>query len=653
MESDEVVWRPDPDVVEKSQLGRFLKDQGLNTLDELRDKAAQDPAWFWESVVQMLDWPFFTPYQSVLNLERGWEWAEWFVGGTSNLALAALDRHVEAGRGDKVALIEETEAGRIQHLTYRELQAQVDRLAHGLVALGVEFQDRIAIYLPMGVEVVVTMLAAAKLGVVVVPVFSGYGAPALATRIEDSQARLLVTADGFTRRGRVVAMKETADEALASLPSVRHVLVVPRLGRPVPIQAGRDHLWDELLAQASHDPYPTRAVPSETPLMLIYTSGTTGRPKGALHTHLGFPLKAAQDLWHAFDLHAEDVFFWYTDMGWMMGPWMVYGGLITGSSLLLYDGTPDYPDASRLWDLIDRHHVSVFGISPTAIRGLMASGEGPLEGRSLQSLRILGSSGEPWNPDPWMWFFEKVGQRRCPIINYSGGTEISGGILSAFATEPQKPCAFNGPIPGMAADVVDELGQSIRGSVGELVIRGPWPGMTRGFWKSPERYLETYWNRWPQIWVHGDYAYVDEDGFWYIVGRSDDTIKVAGKRLGPAEVESILVSHPAVVEAAAVGVPDPVKGEILICFVVAREGDAAAELEAELREYVAQYMGKALRPERVHRVRELPKTRNGKVVRRVIRAAYTGAPTGDLSSVENVEALDGIRTIAKEAHDEC
>ncbi len=651
MESDEIVWRPAPADVETSQLGRFLKDQGLNTLDELREKAAQDPDWFWESVVRMLDWPFVTPYQSVLNRDRGWQWAEWFVGGTSNLALAALDRHVTAGRGDKTAVIEETEAGRIRHLSYRELQVQVDRLAHGLVTLGVEFQDRIALYLPMGVEAVVAMLAAAKLGAVVVPVFSGYGAPALATRIEDSQARVLVTADGFNRRGRTVAMKEAADEALASLSSVRRVLVVSRLDRLVPMQPGRDYRWDEVLNQASDDPFPTRAVPSETPLMLIYTSGTTGRPKGALHTHLGFPLKAAQDLWHAFDLRPEDVFFWYTDMGWMMGPWMVYGGLITGSTLLLYDGTPDYPDPSRLWDLIDRHRVSVFGISPTAIRGLMASGEKPLEGHSLDSLRILGSSGEPWNPDPWMWFFEKVGKRRCPIINYSGGTEISGGILSAFATEPQKPCAFNGPIPGMAADVVDESGAPIRGAVGELIIRAPWTGMTRGFWKSPERYLETYWHRWPDVWVHGDYAMVDEDGFWYIVGRSDDTIKVAGKRLGPAEVESILVSHPSVVEAAAVGVPDPVKGEVLICFVVAREGHT--ELEAELRDYVAQHMGKALRPERVHRVRELPKTRNGKVVRRVIRAAYTNAATGDLSSVENVDALDAIRTIAEEAQKEC
>jgi acetyl-CoA synthetase len=637
-----IVWRPSEDAVRHSRLGLFLKEHGLRSLGELRQRASQDPAWFWDAVVKMLDWPFASPYQQVLDMEDGIQWPRWFVGGTSNLALAALDRHVEQGRGGKAAIIEETEAGAVRCFTYTQLKDEADRLAWGLESLNVASGDRVAIYLPMGAEAVIAMLAAAKIGAVIVPIFSGYGAPATATRLKDSEASVVITADGFYRRGSAVLMKAVSDAAVAESQSVRHQIVVRRLGVECAMSDGRDVWWDEA-GHSQRGPYPTRMLPSEAPLLLIYTSGTTGKPKGALHPHLGFPLKAAQDLWHAFDLREDDIFFWYTDMGWMMGPWMVYGGLITGSTLVLYDGTPDYPTPARLWDMIDRHRVSVFGISPTAIRGLMAHGDQFVDNRPLDSLRILGSSGEPWNPDPWMWFFEKVGHRRCPIINYSGGTEVSGGIVSAFATEPQKACAFNGPIPGMAADVVDEEGQSTQNQVGELVIRAPWPGMTRGFWRDRNRYLEAYWQRWPDTWVHGDFAYIDSDGFWYILGRSDDTIKVAGKRLGPAEVESVLVSHPEVVEAAAIGVPDAVKGESLVCFVVAVPGAQATDLEEVLRDFVAQHMGKALRPRVVHVVGELPKTRNGKVVRRAIKSSYLGRDPGDISSIENVGALNLIR----------
>jgi len=640
-------WRPTAEMIEQSRMGQFLQQHHLTSLQELRDKATQEPEWFWDAVVKMIDWPFVTPYHQVLDLSQGPEWATWFVGGTSNLSLAALDRHVVEGRGERRAIIQETEGGEVSTWTYRELQQAVDRLAHALEGLGVRAQDRIALYLPMGVEAVIAMLAAAKMAAIVVPIFSGYGAPAMATRLQDAEASIVITADGFTRRGRVVPMKALADEAIRMSPSVRATIVVSRLGLDGAISSDRDYAWNELLLAASPRPYEAQAVPSETPLLLIYTSGTTGTPKGALHPHLGFPLKATQDLWHAFDLRRDDVFFWYTDMGWMMGPWMVYGGLITGSTLLLYDGTPDFPNAGRLWDMIDRHQVSVFGISPTAIRGLMVHGDEPLKGHSLASLRVLGSSGEPWNPDPWEWFFERVGGSRCPIVNYSGGTEVSGGILSSFVTEPQKSCAFNGPIPGMAAMILDEQGQVAPNHVGELVIRAPWPGMTRGFWHNRERYLEAYWRRWPGIWVHGDYAYIDEEGFWYILGRSDDTIKVAGKRLGPAEVESVLVSHPEVVEAAAIGVPDDVKGEGLVCFVVAASRDGLTD---ELAQYVADHMGKALRPQAVYLVPELPKTRNGKVVRRAIRGSYLGITTGDLSSVENMEALRYIEALHGSPH---
>nr|HID12303.1 AMP-dependent synthetase [Anaerolineae bacterium] len=376
----------------------------------------------------------------------------------------------------------------------------------------------------------------------------------------------------------------------------------------------------------------------------LYTSGTTGRPKGAVHTHCGFPIKATKDVMFGMDVHDYDTLYWMTDMGWMMGPWEVLGATLLGATMLFYDGAPDYPGPDRVWSLVERHGVSVLGVSPTLVRALMPYGDEPVRSHDLSSLRVTGATGEVWNPDPWMWFFETVCDRRVPIINYSGGTECSGGIVMGNVITPLKPCAFSGPVPGMAADVVDEEGRSVRGQVGELVVRGPWIGMTRGFWKDPERYIETYWSRFPDVWVHGDWALVDEDGLWYILGRSDDTIKVASKRLGPAEVESVLVSHPAVAEAAAIGVPHPVKGQAVVCFCVLQPGHAPGDPLAEaLKGVVAQALGRPLQPQDVRFVSDLPKTRNAKVMRRVIRAAYLGEDPGDLSALVNPEIVEEIR----------
>ncbi|HRI56654.1 MAG TPA: AMP-binding protein, partial [Anaerolineae bacterium] len=394
-------------------------------------------------------------------------------------------------------------------------------------------------------------------------------------------------------------------------------------------------------------PHPlSQPTSAEDLLMLIYTSGTTGRPKGAVHTHCGFPLKAAMDMALGLDLRQEDVLYWMTDMGWMMGPWEVFGVLLLGSTMVFYDGAPDYPDVDRLWSLVERHKISALGVSPTLIRSLMQHGDEPVRRHNLSSLRLMASTGEPWNPAPWLWLFNTVGGGRCPIINYSGGTEISGGIVMGNVMLPLKPCAFSGPNVGMAADVVDEEGHSVREQVGELVVRQPWIGMTRGFWRDPERYIETYWSRWPEVWVHGDWAAVDADGLWYILGRSDDTIKVAGKRLGPAEVETVLVHHPAVVEAGAIGVPDAIKGQALVVFCVLAPGYAAADsLAAELRERVAEEMGKPMAPKAVLFVPDLPKTRNAKVMRRVLRAAYLGEPPGDLSALVNPEVVEQINSL--------
>jgi acetyl-CoA synthetase len=635
----EVSWQPTDEYVERSNLTRFMRRHGLRDLAELQRWSVEDIARFWDAVSTDLELEWYTPYEHVLDLSAGQAWPRWWVGGRFNYVHNALDKHAQL---DKLALICEGEEGQVRRLSYTELLAETNRCANALRELGIRKGDRVGLYLPMIPEVVIAQLALGKLGAMYTPIFSGFGAEAVATRLQDCEAKLLITCDGTPRRGKLVTTKEFADEAVARAPSVEHVLVVNRAHRAdTPWHPERDVDWATALAEQS-DQYETERCEPEDPYMIIYTSGTTGTPKGIVHVHGGFPIKGAQDMAHCFDVKPGDTVFWLTDMGWMMGPWLISGALTLGATAVLYDGTPDYPAPDRIWDMVERHRISVLGIAPTAIRALMRTGDEWVHKHDLSSLRVLGSSGEPWNPTPWRWFAQLVGGNRCPIINYSGGTEISGGIVCCNVISPQKPTSFSGAIPGMDADVVDEQGRPVRGEVGELVLRQPWPGITRGFWRAPERYEETYWSRLPGLWVHGDWAMIDADGYWYILGRSDDTIKVAGKRLGPAEVESAAVAHGGVAEAAAIGVPDPLKGEHVVVFCVPR-GESSQALTKEIGEAITRSLGKALKPERVLLVRELPKTRSGKIMRRVIRGIYLGADTGDLSSLENASSLDEIR----------
>ncbi len=642
----EIVWRPTPAHIANSNLKRFMERHGIASFDELMRRSTVDIAWFWDAVLQELDIRFYTPYTQIVDLSRGMAWPEWCVGGEMNIIHNCLDKHAGTPVDERIALRWEGEEGSVRVLTYAQLRRQVNQAANALRELGLGKGDAIGVFMPMTPEIVVAMLAIAKIGGVFLPLFSGFGAQAIASRLADADAKALLTADGTYRRGQVVPMKPTADIAAAQVPMLRHVIVLRRTGSEVPWDTGRDDWWHDLVERQS-DAAETERTRAEDPLMIIYTSGTTGRPKGALHTHCGFPIKSAQDMLHGLDLHPDETLYWITDMGWMMGPWLVFGTLLIGATMMLYDGAPDYPGPDRTWALIEKHHITTLGISPTLVRALIRFGEEPVQQHDLSSLRKFGSTGEPWNPDPWLWLFNVVGGGKLPIINYSGGTEISGGIVMGNVILPLKPCAFSAPLPGMAADVVDDQGRSVRGQVGELVIRQPWIGMTRGFWKDAQRYIEAYWSRFPDVWVHGDWAAVDGDGLWYILGRSDDTIKVAGKRLGPAEVESILVAHRAVNEAAAIGVPDPLKGQAVVCFCVLRPGHAPSEaLRAELIERVARELGKPLAPREVKFVRDLPKTRNAKVMRRVIRAAYLGQDPGDISSLENPGAVEEIRQAA-------
>jgi acetyl-CoA synthetase len=642
--SDPLMWRPSADEIERSRLRRFCESTGNDSIEALRVWAADDPGRYWNAVVEDLDLRFEPPYSTPLSLESGPEWAEWFVDGGFNYVVNALDRRVTGPDGDRCAITWEDESGTTRMLTYRDLLAEVNRFANGLIDSGVNPGDRIGIFLPMVPEAVVATLACSRIGAIFIPLFSGYGADAIASRLQDCGATVLITADTALRRGKPVPMKAIADAALAQTPVVSRCIVLQRGGTEVPWTPGRDRWWHDVVSgQAdTFSPSPTAA---NDPYMIIYTSGTTGRPKGTVHVHAGFPIKAAHDLAWCFDLHPGDRLFWLSDLGWMMGPWLIAGGLLLGATLVLYDGTPNDPTPARLWQVVERHRVTHLGIAPTVVRALRGHGDHWLAGPDLGSLRVLGSTGEMWDPDSWRWFFENVGQRRLPIINYSGGTETGGGILGCFTIEPIRACAFSGPIPGMDAFIADEAGQAVQGKVGELVLRQPWVGMTRGFWNAPDRYIETYWSRFPGKWVHGDWSEIDADGYWYIRGRSDDVLKVAGKRVGPAEIESAACGHPAVQEAAAIGVPDDIKGEAIHLFVVLSPSRASdVNVRDDIRLTIRKHLGASLQPAAVHVVPQLPKTRNGKIMRRVIRAAFLGAETGEISALENPTTVDVIAT---------
>jgi len=643
------VWHPAPELVAQSNLQRFIQKHELGSYDELMQRSTADIEWFWDTVLGDLDIQFYKPYSRVVDLSEGKPWARWCVGGEMNIVHNMLDKYAGTEIDNRLAIKSETEDGTARTLTYKSLREQTNRMAAALRSLGLGEGDAIGVFMPMVPEIVIAMLAIIKIGGIFLPLFSGFGAGAIVSRLNDADAKALFTADGTYRRGKFCAMKPIAHEAASQISTLKHLIVLETTEDPPAERLPyKTHSWSEVINLSTPgSQQPTARTSAEAPMMIIYTSGTTGRPKGAVHTHCGFPIKSAQDMWHGLDLHPDETLFWMTDMGWMMGPWEVFGALLLGATMMLYDGAPDFPEPDRVWQLVDRHKVTALGVSPTLIRALRRHDDEIVHQHDLSSLRKFASTGEPWNPDPWMWLFQNVGREKLPIINYSGGTEISGGIVMGNVLTPMKPCAFSGPLPGMAADVVDENGKSVRGQVGELVIREPWIGMTRGFWKDRERYIETYWSRFPDVWVHGDWAAVDNDGLWYILGRSDDTIKVGGKRVGPAEVESILVAHPQVSEAAAIGVPDSIKGEALVCFCILKKGaNGDIALAAELKRDVGRDLGKALAPREVLFVADIPKTRNAKVMRRIVRAAYLGEKLGDTSALENLTSLDEIKRAA-------
>jgi acetyl-CoA synthetase len=611
----EVVWTPDPATIEYANATRLVRRAGVADYPALVRRSQEDPAWFWPLCIEDMGLEL-SPWERVFDDARGPEWTTWFTGARVSIAQNCVHRWADRTPG-AVAAVGLSEDGTRSELSFAELSHDVTRLAEHLVALGVRPGDRVAIFLPMSPEVAVASHAIAHVGAVQVPIFSGFAAPAVAQRLEASEAKVVITCRSSSRRGKPVPMLEILEEAAADVQVV--------------------------LAPFALDAYPGELPPlhvdAETPYLLTYTSGTTGKPKGVVHVQGGFLVSIAREVCYQADVHQGDVVHFATDMGWIMGPWTVVGAGALGATIVFAEGAPDWPVADRLWRTVEQEGVTSLGLSPTLTRALLPHGDPTSD---LSSLRTFVTTGEPWNPEPYRWLFESVGRSRVPVINCSGGTEVGACFLSPTPVGPIKACSVGGPALGMAMDVVDDAGNSLigTGEVGELVCRKPFPGMTRGFWREPDKYIEAYWSRLPGIWVHGDWASVDADGFWFLHGRSDDTMNIAGKRIGPAELESAAVGHPAVREAAAIGVPHPVKGETAWIFCCLLPGAEATE--AEVAAHVAGELGKAFTPGRVFFVEALPKTRSAKIVRRAVKAKALGTDPGDLSSLENPESLDAI-----------
>jgi acetyl-CoA synthetase len=655
-DTDEVVHEPSREFVESTNVWEFMQEYDMADYDELIQRTCSDVEgvdesgveWFWDELVDYLGVEFYEDYDAVRDDADGPQFSQWYPGGTINLAHNVLDRHaaVDSPTRNSVACIWEGEPGDERHVTYHDLHREANRVANVLESYGVGTGDTVGLYMPMVPEVISILYGCFKVGAVAVPIFSGFGVDATATRIEDSDCSVLFTADGFYRRGSEVTLKDDADEAIAEAGAVEHTVVYSRLDHDLDLR-DRDEWWHDVVDGADSG-YETKALDADQESMLLYSSGTTGKPKGIVHTHAGVQMQCAKEIYFGFDHKPEDRFFWVSDIGWMMGPWTLIGNHTFGGTIFMYEGAPDYPDPDRFWDMIERHGLSVFGISPTAVRALRKYGDEWVDRHDLSSLRLLGSTGEPWDPESWMWFYDRVGDGEAPIINISGGTEICGCFLMPMPSQPLKPCSLGGPGLGMDIDIVDAEGDSIADTHerGYLVARDSCPSMTKSLWSGDERYLEEYWSTFeePPLWNHGDWAQKDEDGFWFLHGRADDALNVAGRKVGPAEIEGVLIEHDAVNQAAVVGVDDETTGTAVVAYVVLESSyDPSEDLREELRELVGEEQGKPFRPKELLFVDEFPKTQSGKIVRRVIASVHEGEEPGDLSSIENPGALDEIR----------
>lgn len=644
-------WTPSPELIEGSNLTRFLRMVGETSYETLLSRSNEDPAWLMEQVFRFADMRFFRPYHTMLDTSPGIERAEWCLGGTTNIVLNCLDRHRNTPVMDRPFLIWEGESSSTHRsLTYAEFDREVCHLAAALLERGIKEGDVVALFMPSIPEAIAAFFAVLKIGAIVMPLFSGFGPEPIEVRLQAGSARAVITSDLAWRRGKPIPMKQILDTALETVPSVDTVVVLargPGDRSGIPMKTGRDLWYDELTAEQPST-LATREMDSGAPAVLLFSSGTTGKPKGCVWTHVGFlGSMAARDVYICGDFKPDDRYFFMSDMGWMVGAMNACIPSMFGGSVFLYEGAPDYPSPDRFWRMVERHAITYLGVSPSLVRGLMNSCS-DLSGFDLSALRITMSAGEPWTIDTWNWFFEQVCRRRLPIINLTGGTEVGGAILIGTLHHPLNPGSFGAPALAMGADIVDAEGHPLGpGQTGELVLRQPSIGMTRSLWREDARFLETYWSTLPGIWLHGDLARKDTDGLYYLLGRSDDTLKIAGKRMGPSEIENVLLETGLVSDAAAVAVTGGDGAPALFCACIAKEEVVREGLEQQLSSVLGARMGASFRPKRILFVQDLPRTRNLKVMRRVVRSVLSRMPPGDLSSLINPECLQELEQIAR------
>ena len=616
-----------------------MKKHNISSLDELSIKSKNNLEWFWESVDKDIGIIWDEPYTKTLDMSNGIAWSKWFVNGKTNIYKSSVEKFTKQ-TPNKIAYHFISENGIETKLSYFELNSKVSKLANGLKSLGVKKGDIIAIYLPMIEEAIVSILAAAKIGAIQTIIFSGYSSESLQIRLQDCHAKILLTSDGFNRKGKDVSQKTTIESAIIDT-DIEKIIMVSYMGIDQYKKSKKIQFSDELISTQS-DSCDTEIMDSEDPLFILYTSGTTGKPKGVIHTHGGFSVFAGHQASYLVDIHQNDTLFWPADVGWITGlVWNVYGLLIMGASAIIYDGALDYPTEDRIWQILSKHNATIFGISPTAVRLFKKNNAQPLKKYSLDKLRNIPTTGEPLDEDSWWWLFEKVGNKKIPIMNLSGGTEIGGAMLSVFPGMKLKPSTVGIPVPGMNLDIVDDDGNSVREKNGYLVIKSPWPAMTRGLLHDDDRYIKTYWSRFENIWFHGDYVFADSDNLWYMHGRTDDVINVSGHRMSTSEIEHIVISHKKISDAASISIPDAITGEAIVVFFVA-DKKKYTNLEFEVIEHISKRIGKIAKPKYVFQLSDLPKTRTGKIMRRLLKTKLMGEELGDLSSLENPEILKEI-----------
>lgn len=636
---EERVFEPSNEFLKKSNISKWMKKYGIKNYDELLQKSGENPEWFWDELAGEFEW--FQNYEKVLKWNP--PHAKWFLDGKFNIVYNALDRHVKNGKKDKIAYIWEAEDGNTKKITYFELWKEVNKFANALRKLGVKKGDRVSIYLPMILELPIAMLACAKIGAVHSVVFSGFWAKAFQDRINDAEAKIAITADGFTRRGKLIPLKENVDNILDKTPTIQNLIVVKEAGLEIEMDDERDLWWHEIIENESEE-CKTEIMDSEDPLFILYTSGTTGKPKGVLHVHGGYAVGVYATQKFVFDLKDDDIWWCAADIGWITGhSYIVYAPLLCGATSIVFEGTPDYPDPGRFWKMIENYKVTVFYTAPTTIRMFMKYGEKWPDEHDLSSLRLLGSVGEPINPEAWIWYYKYIGSKNCPIMDTWWQTETGMHIITPLPISSLKPGSAVKPFPTVEADIFDEEGNSLTDKGGHLVIKTPWPSMFRTLYNDPQRYIDAYWSEFENIYLSGDVARKDETGYFWIQGREDDVLNVAGHRISTAEVESALVSHESVAEAAVVGKPDPIKGEDITAFVILKSKyKSSDELKDDLKHHVRVEIGPVATPKYLYVVNDLPKTRSGKIMRRVIKAKVKGEDVGDISTLANPEAVAGL-----------